>query len=780
MNEAERVLYVDGDRTERERVSERLRAAGYEVVTATDADQAIEVLRDRGVDAVVSEYRLPDGDGLDLFDRIYSGGPGTVFVLFTAHGSETLAGEVVTAGVDGYVPKREGLETLVERVDRALLLRDRGVVDDGSSPETTASDRPDHERIFESLGDAVYALDEDGYFTSVNGRLVSASGYTRTELVGSHVGRLIPADELEAANERVERLLAEGGSDATTFEVHLEDTDGRLVPCEVSVSVLTEAGEFAGTVGIVREIAERKHMERRLRQQKHRIESLHRTASRLGECRTAAEVYSATVEAAERVLNLDGSAIHVVDPGGSHLVPHTWTGEDDPRTYTALWPLETSIQGEAIREEESRRIDDCDGGGPDLGPYRSLLAVPLRERELFQAVSTEPGAFSDADVEVAEILLAHAADALERVDFEGELRAERDRFAALFENVPDSVVDADHDETGAPVVQAVNPAFERTFGVDADAVVGKRLGEIIVPQTDDAREEAREINEQVRDGTPVEREVQRRTADGLRTFLLTMVPVDVEAGRRFALYTDVTERKQRRRRLEVLNRVLRHDLRNNMSVIQTATEALADHADDDGREYIDIVEASAEELVSLVEKTRTIERTIDSDDYAAGPVDAAESARRVVENVREDHPEAEIDVSAPSRALVGSDGYLDQALENVVENAVEHNDTETPRVSVTVDPDGDDETVAIRVTDDGPGIPETERELVVEDREITQLRHASGMGLWLVNWLVTRTGGDLDIADAEPRGSVVTLKLPRIDAEGGAERPVTTEPGDEK
>jgi len=780
MNESARVLYVDGDSEERERVAPRLRGAGYEVGTAADADDAVAVLRDRGANVVVSEYRLPDGDGLDLFDRIYSGFPGTVFVLFTAHGSETLAGEAVTAGVDGYVPKGEGLETLVDRLERALSLRDR---DAGSGAGgTTGRDRPDQARVFESLGDAVYTLDEDGYFSSVNGRLVSVTGYTSTELVDSHVERLLPEDDLEAANERVERLLEEDGPDAATFELALEDKNRRRVPCEVSVSVLSESGEFAGIVGTVRELAERKRMERRVREQKHRIESLHRTASRLGECRTPADVYSTTVEAAERVLDLDGSAIHVVDPGESHLVPHTWTGEDDPRTYTAPWPLEGSIQGAAVREGETRRIDDCADGRPDLEPYRSVLAIPLRDRELFQAVSTEAGAFSDADVEVAEILLAHATDALERVDFEGKLRTERDRFAALFENVPGPVVDADHDETGAPVVQAVNPAFERQFGFDADAIVGKRLDEIVVPQTDDAREEAREINEQVSGGTPVEREVQRRTADGLRTFLLTVVPVDVEGetGRRFALYTDVTERKQRRRRLEVLNRVLRHDLRNNMNVIQTATEALADHVDDDGREYLDIVEDSTAELVGLAEKTRTVERTVDSDDATAGPVDAAETVRRVVESVREEHPEAEIEVAAPARALVGSDGYLEQALENVVENAVEHNDTETPRVSVTVDPDAEGETVAIRVTDDGPGIPETERELVVEDREITQLRHASGMGLWLVNWLVTRIGGDLDISDAEPRGSVVTLTLPRVDAGSEAERPVSTESPDDE
>ncbi|WP_459987600.1 ATP-binding protein, partial [Natrinema sp. JCM 9743] len=73
--------------------------------------------------------------------------------------------------------------------------------------------------------------------------------------------------------------------------------------------------------------------------------------------------------------------------------------------------------------------------------------------------------------------------------------------------------------------------------------------------------------------------------------------------------------------------------------------------------------------------------------------------------------------------------------------------------------------LTLTVADDGPGIPPEERELLEGDREITQLRHASGLGLWLVNWVVTQAGGRLTFHDNEPRGTVVTLAIPRADAE---------------
>jgi len=758
MTDGDHVLYVDGDADQRERVGSRLRAAGYAVTAVPDADTAVDVLDGDDVDGVVSEYRLPDGDGLTFFERIQTRYPRVPFVVYTAHGSETLAGEAVAAGVDGYVPKSAGPETLVDHLDRALLLGERGVLRAGAD---TPVGSPSPDRILASLDDAVYALDPEGRFTSVDGRLVEASGYTREELLGAHASTVIDGDDVVEVRDRIESAVEDGRPASFSTKVEAVDKDGSPTPCELSASALFEDGEFAGTVGVVRDVSERKRMERRLREGKKAIESLHRTASRLGECETAPEVYATTVEAAERVLSTDGCSIHVLDPSGSTLVSHTWTGTDDPRTYTAPFSVEGSIQGETVGGDETRRIDDCRGDGPDLGPYRSLLLIPLRDRELFQAVSTDPGAFSEDDVELAEILLAHGADALERVDFEGQLVTERDRFAALFENVPDPVVDADHDEAGEPVVQAVNGAFERVFGYDEEEVVGRRLDEVVVPKTPEAREEAREINDQIGGGDPIEREVQRRTADGLRTFLLTVVPVE-EGGstRRFALYTDVTERKQRRQRLKVLNRVLRHDLRNNLNVILTATGALSNHVDDAGREFLSIVEDNADDLIALAEGTRTIERTLDADDSGTEAVDVVAETRDAVESVRERFPEADIAVEAPARAPARADEDVDIAIEHVVENAVEHNDREEPTVRVTVDPDPVPEAVSVRVADDGPGIPDAERELLVEGREITQLRHASGLGLWLVNWLVTQAGGDLDIEDNDPRGTVVTIRLP--------------------
>lgn len=108
--------------------------------------------------------------------------------------------------------------------------------------------------------------------------------------------------------------------------------------------------------------------------------------------------------------------------------------------------------------------------------------------------------------------------------------------------------------------------------------------------------------------------------------------------------------------------------------------------------------------------------------------------------------------------------YLAIVLNNLIENAIERNDAETPRVVVSVARSADDgEFIALRIRDNGPGIPAMEREVLEQGSE-TPLVHGSGLGLWLVYWSVTGLGGTVTFEATEPRGSIVTVRLPAGDA----------------
>jgi signal transduction histidine kinase len=108
---------------------------------------------------------------------------------------------------------------------------------------------------------------------------------------------------------------------------------------------------------------------------------------------------------------------------------------------------------------------------------------------------------------------------------------------------------------------------------------------------------------------------------------------------------------------------------------------------------------------------------------------------------------------------VRSSDLLGLAVDNLLENAVVHTTSLSPTVEVTVRRDEETGTVEVSVADDGPGIPRQEREVLVDGQE-TPLDHGSGIGLWLVNWIVSESMGTVSFGENDPTGSVVTLRLP--------------------
>ncbi len=616
--------------------------------------------------------------------------------------------------------------------------------------------------VVETVGDCVYQLDCDGRFVTINDTMMGVTGYERDDLLGEHVSTVLTDESVDRGLRQIQALI-DDDRHVATYEITLVGPDGEQTPLEVNMALLRSDGEIEGTVGIARDISDRKRMERKLVDRKAKIEALHSVASRLDDCESRQEIYEETVEAAEDVLNFDVCCVDSVR--GESLVKQTISSNLE-RDVDGEMAIEEGIAGKTYRTQQPYRVGDItadDDAKPRIDDIESVLSVPIGDRGVFQAVSTEPDAFTPADEELAELLLSHVTDALDRIAFEERLRTERDRFAALFENVPDAVVSARHRDD-EPIVEAVNPAFERVFGYDEAMLVDEPLDDVLVPAN--AKDEAAALDRRSQRGETVEAEVTRRTADGMREFMMRIVPmaIDGSSARTFGLYTDITAQKQRRKRLEILNRVLRHDLRNGMNIIDGCAEMLTDAVDDADSEYVETIRERTSELIDLAGKTRAVERVLDRDEVAAGPIDLTTAVEQAIDRLEHAH-DAEITSSLPDRSFARADEYLQTAVFQILENAIEHNDRARPTVDVTLRDCPDDDMLSLTVTDDGPGMPDEERELLEGDREITQLRHASGLGLWLVNWVVTQAGGRLSFADNEPRGTVVTLEVPRADAE---------------
>jgi PAS domain S-box-containing protein len=242
-----------------------------------------------------------------------------------------------------------------------------------------------------------------------------------------------------------------------------------------------------------------------------------------------------TATAASRLLDVEAATVHLRgDDGLSVVATSGGAGADDAPVAT-----DPAAAGVVVTDDH----EDVDGG---------RASVPLGEHGVV-TLRTPEGPLGDDDRRLATVLATIAEAALERAEHVAALRRERDDLAALFENIPDPAIEATMEE-GQPVVERVNTAFEEVFGYDGHELRGENVDQYIVP--DERVEEAAEYNDRIESGSRFYGEVERRTAEGLRDFILHVVPNDIGGTetRGYAIYTDITDQKQRHRELERQNR----------------------------------------------------------------------------------------------------------------------------------------------------------------------------------------------------------------------------------
>jgi signal transduction histidine kinase len=226
------------------------------------------------------------------------------------------------------------------------------------------------------------------------------------------------------------------------------------------------------------------------------------------------------------------------------------------------------------------------------------------------------------------------------------------------------------------------------------------------------------------------------------------------------VFQDITTERHHQQRLEVLNRVLRHNLRNEMTVIQGYAQTIASRVEGDETlaTMASEIQDAGSDLTAIGEKAREFERLMDRDRDPTA-VDLAAVIDDVVAALTGEYPNATVDTDAglPEGVTLTTDpAMLDVVVRNLVENALQHTG-DAPEVSVRVTaPDG---SVAIHVTDDGPGIPDAEIAPLATGTE-NALEHGSGIGLWVTQWTVRRLGGDLAF-DTDENGTTATVTLPR-------------------
>ncbi|WP_226039238.1 PAS domain-containing sensor histidine kinase [Natrinema sp. DC36] len=321
----------------------------------------------------------------------------------------------------------------------------------------------------------------------------------------------------------------------------------------------------------------------------------------------------------------------------------------------------------------------------------------------------------------------------------------------------------------------INDAYAALYGLQDESALAERPWHTVYTSESQRRVE-REVVPALSDRSYWRGMLTGKRTDGT-TFPQDVTVSTLEDGY-VVVVRDVTDQRDREQRIQVLNRVLRHNLRNTFTVIRGHANLIADRSPELERRHVRPIREEIDDLLTTADKARSVERALDRHGNA-DVIEAAEAVRRVADRARASYPDAaivsRIEIAERGSATTINDVVID-ALTELVDNAIEHNTTgrsadgrgatsdraaDGPTVEITVRTVESDDSSRLEftVTDNGPGIPATERRTILGGRE-TPLEHGSGLGLWLVNWIVNTTGGELSFADPLKNGTTVRLSFP--------------------
>jgi PAS domain S-box-containing protein len=586
-------------------------------------------------------------------------------------------------------------------------------------------------RALAATFDAVVLTDDEGTIRHVGPGSGGAFGYPSDELGGRAIGSLL------------------GDALPTTFDGPVEERECDLVDAEgrtrtVLVSVRgVEAGN-ATRLYAVRDVTARRSRERRF----------------------------------ESLLERSTDAMSVLDEAG--VVTY-----GSPANERIFGYAPASLVGEpalsVVHPDDAARVDEALSALLD-DPEEATARIEYRGRH-----ADGSWRWVESSVHVCEelpegSLVVSSRDVTDRVERARRLEAAREARSFALQGAGAGIWEW---EAGTGDLR-LDESCERLFGLEPGGFDGRIETALEYVHPDDVAEMRADLERAL--GLEVDhvpRSIYRIVReDGVERWIESRAKLLTDdAGdpvRLLGVLVDITERQERLRQLRVLGRVLRHNLRNDLNVIRGHAELVASIGAAPATQCADRILRQSDRLLETADKERDITGVLATTPNRE-PIDLSPVVDRVVESARAEFPDARLSVDRPATATAVATDRIDALLGELVENALEHADRDPPTVDVRVTVG--ETSVEVRVADDGPGVPEMDREVVRGTGEVDPLFHGSGLGLWLVAWIGRRSGVTVRFEENDPRGTVVRVDVPRSgtneDADGDGQSGGLPEPLDE-
>ncbi len=600
-----------------------------------------------------------------------------------------------------------------------------------------------YEAIFREMEDAVFFIEVEGTgddyrftFRRNNASHQQRTGLSEDELRGQTPRELL-GDEQGAAVEANYRRCVERG-EPIEYEETL-DLPGGTSHWETKLTPVVQNGRVTQIVGVAREVTSQREQEDKIRRMARRFETVLETMSAAVFLKDTDGQYLLMNQACRDLFDVsDGEVAGLTDDDIFPPAVAKKARSDDRRVtengdVTEIEETVPTGAGRSVRLTRKSPVYDDDGEVTALcGVSTDITERKRREQELTRLKERFELAVEGANLGVWDWDMT-----TDEVEFS-------ERWSRMLGHSPDEI-DSSLEE------------WERRVHPDDISPVEDALEDHIAGETD-----------------LYDAEHRLRTADGDWEWIRTTGRVvereeDGEPVRAVGIHLDIDERKEyertiegQRDSLEVLNQIVRHDVRNALQLVLAYGDMIKGHVGDDGEEHLQRILEAGREAVGIIKTAGEVTEVLLHSEADRTRVNTRPVLEEQIEDARASHEGAvvSVDGTVPDVEVLADD-MLASVFRNLLSNAIVHNDKETPEVTVSVTPD--DGTVRVRVADNGPGIPGDRKERIFEEGRKGLDSEGTGLGLYIVRTLVDRYGGDVRVEDNEPEGSVFVVELRRCD-----------------
>lgn len=196
-----RILHVDDEPDQVDLSRDLIESMTENVVVATEtsAGRGLERIEDEPIDCIISDYDMPEMNGLEFLDQVRENDPSLPFILFTGKGSEEVASDAIARGVTDYLQKEVGMEQYEVLANRAM-----NAIDQNRTHEELFTALSWYQRLVEQELAGIYLV-KDAEFVYVNEKFAEIFGYAQSEVIGESVTAIVHERDVPTVIENLQK-----------------------------------------------------------------------------------------------------------------------------------------------------------------------------------------------------------------------------------------------------------------------------------------------------------------------------------------------------------------------------------------------------------------------------------------------------------------------------------------------------------------------------------------------------------------------------------------------